>query len=79
MCPSGFIFQGGFDLHYQEERSVYGIAQAPRLWHKHLFATLKSLGFIQNPIYPCLLMRSDYIIVVYVDDCRFAVKDKTVA
>ena len=77
--PRGFRYTLPGRICLRLKRSVYGIAQAPRLWHKYLFTALKSLGFIQNPIDPCLLMRSDCIIVVYVDDCGCAVKNKTVA
>ena len=60
------------------KRSCYGIAEAPRLWYLHLFKALKSLGFIPNSIDPCLLMRHDCFIVVYVDDCGIGCENKDV-
>ena len=60
------------------KKSCYGIAEAPRLWHEHLFKALLSLGFKRNSIDPCLLMREDCFIICYVDDCGIAVKAKKV-
>ena len=59
--------------------SYYGIAEAPRLWFLHLSEAFESLGFARNPIDPCLLMREDCFIIIYVDDCVIAVKRKSIA
>ena len=46
-------------------KSLYGLAEAPRLWYLHLFdALVNKLGFTQSKIDPCLLNETRY------DDCR---------
>ena len=37
-------------------KSLYGLAEAPRLWNLHLFEAMKNLGFIQSKLDPCLMM-----------------------
>ena len=56
------------------KNSMYGLRDAPRLWFENLFTYLLSseLGFIQSNIDPCLLIRADMIIIVYVDDMGVA-------
>ncbi|CAI7778965.1 unnamed protein product [Closterium sp. NIES-53] len=59
----------------QLEKSLYGIKQAPRLWHQHLHARLVRIGFLQLPhdqgMYR-LTKGTDYILlIVYVDDLLY--------
>ena len=57
---------------------MYGLRDAPRLWYENLFKYLlcKELGFVQSEIDPCLLIRHDMIIIVYVDDMGVAAKNE---
>jgi Reverse transcriptase (RNA-dependent DNA polymerase) len=59
------------------EKSLYGIAQAPRLWFDHLKAKLIDNGFSQSTLDPCLFYSPDITLVCYVDDIIMAAKDAT--
>jgi len=49
--------------------ALYGIKQAPRLWHDDINAFLLSLGFTQSSADPNLYLRSNGILIhLYVDD-----------
>lgn len=54
------------------DKSLYGLAQAPRLWHDHLFKALVELGFKAANEDSCLLFRDNIMIVAYVDDLGIA-------
>jgi len=50
-------------------KALYGVKQAPRLWHNDINAFLLSLGFTQSSADPNLYLRSDGILILlYVDD-----------
>ena len=53
---------------------MYDLRDAPRLWFENLFQylLLPELGFTQHPIDQCPLIRSNMIIIVYVDDMGVA-------
>jgi hypothetical protein len=53
------------------KKNLYGCKQAARNWFKTLTAGLLKEGFTQSKTDHCLFLRSDCIIVVYVDDCLF--------
>ena len=55
-------------------KSMYGLRDAPKLWHQNLFHYLldPELGFTQCTVDPCVLFRHDMIIIVYVDDMGVA-------
>jgi hypothetical protein len=53
------------------KKNLYGCKQAARNWFKLLSEGLRKLGFVQSATDSCLFLRSDCIIVVYVDDCLF--------
>ena len=57
---------------------MYGLRDAPRLWYENLFKYFlcKELGFVQSEIDPCLLIRHNMIIIVYVDDMGVAAKNE---
>lgn len=58
-------------------KSLYGLSEAPRLWYLHLFnALINDLGFTQSTIDPCLLLKKDMMIVIFVDDCAISYKNK---
>ena len=60
------------------KRSIYGLSTAPRLWFKHLWSALEKLGLKQSKHDPCLLFRSDLIIICYVDDLGIQAPDKKI-
>ena len=49
-------------------RNLYGCKQAARNWFKYLTTGLLGHGFTQSKIDPCLFLRHDVIMVVYMDD-----------
>ncbi|CAI7752252.1 unnamed protein product, partial [Closterium sp. NIES-53] len=61
-------------------RPVYGLRQAPCVWHDTLRTTLAALGFAPSTTDPSLFLRTDttlppFYILVYVDDLVFATGD----
>jgi hypothetical protein len=57
------------------KKNAYGLKQGGRLFWKKLRDGLIQRGFVQSQIDQCILLRGDYIIVTYVDDCLFFAKD----
>ncbi len=49
---------------------------APKLWYEHLFAALKKDGFVPRKYDPCLLLKEDMMLVIYVDDVGIAAKSQ---
>lgn len=59
-------------------KNLYGLRQAGNNWFDKLRDSLLARGFRQSSIDPCLFVRKDLILVVYVDDCLiFARADTT--
>ena len=58
---------------------MYGLRDASRIWYQNLiqYLLLPELGFTQSPNEPCLLFRSNMIIIVYVDDMGVATNEET--
>ena len=54
------------------QRSLYGLKQSGRMWYNRLSEYLAMQGFTNNPVCPCIFIRSQgqgfLIIAVYVDD-----------
>jgi len=50
-------------------KNLYGLRQAGYNWHEKLKTGLFQRSFRQSIIDPCLFLRSDCILVVYIDDC----------
>jgi hypothetical protein len=57
-------------------KSIYGLSVAPKLWYEHLFKALKEDGFTVSKLDPCLLLKKDMMLVVYVDDVGISAKRK---
>jgi hypothetical protein len=70
--PRGFRATGNQRMCLRLIKSLYGLTVAPRLWYQHLFTALKHLGFKTSSIDPCLLYKSNIMIVCYVDDAGIA-------
>jgi hypothetical protein len=59
-------------------KNMYGLKQAGNNWFDTLKESLLTRGFTQSSIDPCLFIRSNCIIVVYVDDCLLFAKSDEV-
>jgi len=53
------------------KKNLYGCKQAAQNWFKLLSEGLCREGFVKSSTDPCLFLRADCIIVVYVNDCLF--------
>jgi hypothetical protein len=76
--PRGFrsSLPGGRPTCLRLLRSLYGLSTAPRLWYQHLFKAFEELGFVPSQYDACLLMRSDMLVICYVDDAGIAAKNQ---
>lgn len=72
--PSGLSLAPGRALHIV--RSLYGLKQAARDWHKKCVGVLLKLGFRQCAADPCLLVndKRKITLLVYVNDLGIAAK-----
>ena len=59
-------------------KSLYGGALAAKHWFNKLKNGLEQRGFRQSTLDPCLFIRSDMIIVTYIDDCIHWYRDEKV-
>ena len=78
--PDGFVVPGKEKLVCKLKKSVNGLKQAPRLWHKRFDNTLLRLGFKPCRADPCVYIKrtkteTSYIIV-HVDDAWTGSKNK---
>ena len=62
---------GQHDVVLKLKRSLYGQAEAARLWYEKLRNGLLERGFVMRNVDPCMFMSKIVICVVYVDDCLF--------
>jgi hypothetical protein len=60
------------------KKNMYGLKQAGNNWFDTLKNSLLARGFTQSSIDPCLFIRSNCILVVYVDDCLLFAKSDEV-
>jgi len=56
------------------KKNVYGLRQAGNNWFHKLCSSLLALGFHQSKNDPCLFIRNNCLIIVYVDDCLLFAK-----
>ena len=76
--PRGFHTNQGEKKCLKLVKSLYGLAEAPRLWYLHLFnAFVNHLGFTQSKIDSCILMKEGMMIVVFVDDCAISYRNES--
>lgn len=70
--PPGYAVAGKEELVCRLIKSIYGLKQAARCWHRALHAVLVKLGFRQCQADSCLYVRRDgritIFLLVYVDD-----------
>ena len=76
--PFGFDVDGSRNFILKLNKSLYGLKNSSRNWFQHLINGLKSRGFTQSQVDPCVLYREDSIILVYVDDCIIFSRSKSV-
>ena len=70
--PKDFKSYGGQDdIALKLKKSLYGQAEAARLWYEKLRNGLLERSFVMSKVDPCLFMSKPLICVVYVDDCLF--------
>ena len=55
-------------------RSLYGAAFSPRLWYEHLTKIILELGFTKSNLDPCLFLKPNIYLIIYVDDVGIAYK-----
>ena len=70
--PQGFISTYNHNICLRLKRSLYGLSIAPRLWFQYLWKALEAEGLKQSSHDPCLLFKSDLIVIQYVDDLGIA-------
>jgi hypothetical protein len=75
-CPRGYEPADGKDMVLMLNKSLYGQAEAPRLWYEKLRKGLEDRGFKVSRVDPCLFHSKKVIVVSYVDDCLLFAKDK---
>ena len=51
-------------------KSLYGLKQAPRIWYLFLCGVIVGIGFVALETDPCIYVRRDIILEVYVDDIK---------
>jgi hypothetical protein len=67
---------GNSDMHVLLlTKNLYGLRQAGNNWFDKLRESLHARKFKQSSVDPCLFVRHDIIIVVYVDDCLLFARD----
>jgi hypothetical protein len=59
-------------------KNLYGLRQAGNNWFDKLHDSLISRGFRQSSIDPCLFIRNEIILIVYVNDCLLFAKDDAI-
>jgi hypothetical protein len=70
--PEGFVVKGKKELICKLKKSMYGLKQSPRMWHKKFDTYIPRLGFTRSKEDHCVYFKliGDHLIylVLYVDD-----------
>ena len=61
--PCGFQSKRDGKTIFRLNKSICGLAGAPKLWWEHLFKALKEGGFVVSKFDPCLLFKKDAVLV----------------
>ena len=59
-------------------KNLYGLKNASLNWFKMLQKGLQDRGFVASKVDPCVFIRDNCVILVYVDDCIIISKDEKV-
>jgi hypothetical protein len=61
-------------------KALYGCVQSGKLWYDHFTRRMRQLGFVPNPIDPCVFNKTfrglQCTVCLYVDDLMISCKDK---
>jgi hypothetical protein len=60
------------------KKSLYGLKQASSNWYSCLKTALEDRGFKESLADPCVFIKSNMVILVYVDDCILIGKDSDI-
>jgi hypothetical protein len=60
------------------QKCIYGLKQSGREWYFRVSRFLKSIGFEICPKEPCLLVKDEVLLLIYVDDILGMSKTKQV-
>lgn len=66
--PPGYAQPGKEEHVCKLKRSLYGLKQSPRCWNEKLREYLTTLEFKESGADPCVFIRREQVIAVYVDD-----------
>src|SRR5579862_1368518 len=70
--PEGFVDKRFPEMVLRLNKSLYGLKQAPRIWYLFLCGVIVGLGFVALETDPCIYVRGEIILEVYVDDIKIA-------
>ena len=73
--PRGLGFKNKADKVLYLVKSLYGLKQAPKTFFEKLKRGLEQRGFTASTMDPCLFMKKNMMVVVYVDDTIIAGPD----
>lgn len=73
--PEGF--EDGSDRVCRLHRAIYGLKQAGRQWNKKLDQFLIEIGFERDKCDPCVYLKINLIIAIYVDDLLIFFTDRS--
>ena len=59
-------------------KNLYGLKNAPLNWFEMLQQSLRDRGFLPSAVDPCVFIRNNCIILIYVDDCIIISKEEKV-
>lgn len=77
--PQGFTSASGPDTCLRLKRSLYGTNFAPKLWYETASQALMNLGLKRSELDPCLFLKTDMMVVLYVDDAIICAKNEALA
>jgi hypothetical protein len=71
--PTGIVVSGKSDKSrayvLKLKKSLYGLKQASLNWFKKLKLGLIDCGFTPSEINPCLYLKENMVLLIYLDDC----------
>ena len=73
--PRGLSFKDKSDKVLHLIKSLYGLKQAPKTFYEKLKRGLEQRGFVASTMDPCLFMKKNMMVVIYVDDTIIAGPD----
>ena len=61
---------------FKLQKKLHGLKKSGQNWFKKLFSALGNLSINPSKVDPCVFIRYDIIVVVYVDNCLMFSRDK---